>query len=81
MTNRSLRIVLLLLWFELGVTLILLPWSDYWDVNYFLFQYPSSALILKNSFLRGMISGLGVMNIMFALEAFRRRTPTVVARS
>jgi hypothetical protein len=81
MTNRILRIVLLLLWFELGVTLILLPWSDYWDVNYFLFQYPSSALILKNSFLRGMISGLGVMNIMFALEAFRRRTPTVVAGS
>jgi hypothetical protein len=81
MTNRILRIVLLLLWFELGVTLILLPWSDYWDVNYFLFQYPSSALILKNSFLRGMISGLGVMNIMFALEAFRRRTPTFVARS
>jgi hypothetical protein len=78
MTNRILRVVLLLLWFELGVTLILLPWSDYWDVNYFLYQYPSLALLLKNSYLRGMISGLGVMNIMFALEAFRRRTPIVV---
>ena len=81
MTNRILRMVWLLLWFELGITLILLPWSDYWDVNYFLFQYPSLALILKNSYLRGMISGLGVINIMFALEAFRSRTPTVVARS
>ena len=47
MTNRILRIVLLLLWFELGVTLILLPWSDYWDVNYFLFQYPSLGLDFK----------------------------------
>jgi hypothetical protein len=37
--------------------------------------------LLKNSYLRGMISGLGVMNIMFALEAFRRRTPIVVTRS
>ena len=81
MTNRILRVVLLLLWFELGVTLILLPWSDYWDVNYFLYQYPSLALLLKNSFLRGMISGLGVMNIMFALEAFRSRTPIIVTRS
>ena len=81
MTNRILRMVWLLLWFELGVTLILLPWSDYWDVNYFLFQYPSLALILKNSYLRGMISGLGVVNVMFALEAFRGRTPAVVARS
>ena len=81
MTNRILRMVWLLLWFELGITLILLPWSDYWDVNYFLFQYPALALILKNSYLRGMISGLGVVNVMFALEAFRSRTPAVVARS
>jgi hypothetical protein len=81
MTNRILRIVLLLLWFELGVVLILLPWSDVWDVNYFLYQYPSLGFFLKNSYLRGMISGLGVINIMFALESFRRRTPTVVARS
>jgi hypothetical protein len=81
MTNRILRIVLLLLWFELGVVLILLPWSDVWDVNYFLYQYPSLGFFLKNSYLRGMISGLGVINIMFSLESFRRRTPTVVARS
>jgi hypothetical protein len=81
MTSRILRIVLLLLWFELGVVLILLPWSDYWDVNYFLYQYPSLGFLLKNSYLRGMISGLGIMNVMFALEAFRGRTPSVVTRA
>jgi hypothetical protein len=79
MTRRVLRVVLLLLWFELGV--VLLPWYDVWDVNYFLYQYPSLAFFLKNSYLRGTISGLGIINIMFALEAFRRRTPVVVARS
>jgi len=81
MTSRILRIVLLLFWFELGVVLILLPWSDVWDVNYFLYQYPSLGFLLKNSYLRGMISGLGVINVMFALEAFRSRTPAVVTRS
>lgn len=81
MTSRILRIVLLLLWFELGIALIVLPWSDYWDVNYFLYQYPFLGLFLKNSYLRGMISGLGVINVMFALEAFRRRMPTVVTRA
>jgi len=81
MTSRILRIVLLLLWFELGVVLILLPWSDYWDVNYFLYQYPSLGFLLKNSYLRGMISGLGIMNVMFALEAFRGRAPSVVTRA
>jgi hypothetical protein len=81
MTSRILRIVLLLLWFELGVVLILLPWSDVWDVNYFLYQYPTLGFFLKNSYLRGMISGLGIMNVIFALEAFRGRTPAVATRT
>jgi hypothetical protein len=81
MTSRILRIVLLLLWFELGVVLILLPWSDVWDGNIFLYQYPLLGFFLKNSYLRGMISGLGIMNVMFALEAFRGRTPAVATRA
>jgi hypothetical protein len=81
MTSRILRVVLLLLWFALGVVLIVLPWSDVWDVNYFLYQYPALGFFLKNSYLRGMISGLGVMDVMFALEAFRGRTPAVVTRA
>jgi hypothetical protein len=81
MTSRILRVVLLLLWLALGVVLILLPWSDLWDVNYFLYQYPMLGFILKNSYLRGMISGLGVMDVMFALESFRGRIPAVVTRA
>ncbi len=79
--TRLLRIVLLLLWLELGLILILVPWSDIWDANYFLYQYPALALFLKNPYLRGVISGLGVMNVLFALESFRRRTSTVVTRT
>ena len=75
------RVVLLLVWFELGVVLILLPWSSVWDINYFLYQYPALGFFIKNSYLRGMISGLGIMNVMFSLEAFRRKNPTVVAGS
>jgi hypothetical protein len=81
MFTRILRVVLLLLWLELGLLLILMPWSEVWDVNYFLYQYPALAIFVKNSFLRGMISGLGVMNVLFALEAFRRRTAAVVTRT
>jgi hypothetical protein len=81
MLIRMLRVVLLLLWLELGLALIMVPWSEYWDGNYFLFQYPALALFVKNPYLRGMISGLGVMNVLFALEAFRRRTSTVVTRT
>jgi hypothetical protein len=81
MFTRILRVVLLLLWLELGLLLILMPWSEVWDVNYFLYQYPALAIFVKSSYLRGMISGLGVMNVLFALEAFRRRTAVVVTRT
>jgi hypothetical protein len=52
-----------------------------WDINYFLYQYPALGLIMKNPYLRGAVSGLGLMNVLFALEAFRRRTSTVVTRT
>jgi hypothetical protein len=79
--TRLLRVVLLLLWLELGLMLILVPWSDMWDINYFLYQYPALGLIMKNPYLRGAVSGLGLMNVLFALEAFRRRTSTVATRT
>jgi hypothetical protein len=74
--NRLLRVILLLIWIELGFVLILVPWSEAWEMNYFLFAYPALGFLLKNPFFRGAISGLGVMNVLLALEAFRRRTPT-----
>jgi hypothetical protein len=81
MMTRLLRVVLLLLWMELGLVLILVPWSEVWQVNYFLYQYPSLGMFAQNPYLRGAISGLGLMNVLFALEAFRRGTSTVVTRT
>jgi len=78
---RLLRVVILLIWLELGLVLILVPWSEIWDVNYFLYQYPALGLFVKNPYLRGAISGLGVMNVFLALEAFRRRTSAVASRT
>ncbi len=69
--SRIARILLLLLWLMLGLALIVLPWSDAWESNYFLYQYPALAFYLKNLYLRGAISGLGFMNILLSLESFR----------
>ena len=79
--NRFLRILIVLVWLELGLVLLLVPWSDFWEINYFLYQYPGFALFVKNTFFRGAVSGLGVMNIFMALEAFRRRTQAVARRT
>lgn len=81
MMSRILRVLLVLLWLALGLALILVPWSDIWDTNYFLYQYPALALVLKNSYLRGAISGLGILNVLLSLEAFRHRAAAVATRT
>jgi len=75
-----LRVPLLLLWIAGGLLLILLPWSNLWDANYYLYQYPTLGLLLKNAYLRGAVSGLGFMNVLLSLEAFRHGT-SVAKRS
>jgi hypothetical protein len=75
-----LRYAVLSVWLIFGLALILAPWSDYWDSNYFLFQYPQLALVVKNAFLRGAVSGLGFMNVVLSLESFRHHTAAVASR-
>ncbi len=79
--SRVLRLLLAFLWLVLGLTLILVPWLDIWEANYFLYLYPTLALFLKNAFLRGAISGLGFVDVMLSIEAFRHGTAAVANRS
>jgi hypothetical protein len=81
MLNRLLRVVMLLFWLELGLVLILVPWSEVWEANYFIYQYPPLGMFVENPFLRGAITGLGVMNVFLAIRAFRRDKSVVVTRA
>jgi len=81
MVNRILRVLIVLLWLELGLILVLVPWSDVWEVNYFLYQYPMLGFIMKSPFLRGAVSGLGLVNVLLALGAFRRGSTSVVTHT
>jgi hypothetical protein len=81
MMSRLLRVVLLLVWLEAGLALILVPWSEVWEINFFVYQYPSLGLFANNPFVRGAISGLGLMNVFLVLDAFRRRGSAVANRS
>jgi hypothetical protein len=79
--GRFSQTLVTLLWIELGILLILVPWSEYWEINSFLYQYPRMGLVVSNAFLRGAISGLGVMNVLLALQSFRRRIPAVADKA
>jgi hypothetical protein len=59
---------------EIGIFLLVFPWTEYWDSNYFLHFAPSLENYWGNSYLRGAISGLGAVNLYIAfLEMFRLR--------
>jgi hypothetical protein len=46
-----------------GVLLIILPWTPEWTDNYLLLSLPELRNIVSNGFFRGIISGLGLLNI------------------
>jgi hypothetical protein len=77
--TRTLRIALLLLWVELGILVLLLPWTEWWSMNYFL-RFNAFATLVQNPYVRGAISGIGVLNVLLALQSFRYRNVPVAAR-
>ena len=61
------RLLLTAFFFEAGLVLLLVPWSAYWDRNYFLQSLPMVATFIANDFVRGAVSGLGVVNLIAGL--------------
>lgn len=57
------RLLLIAFFLEVGFVLIVVPWSAYWDRNYFAQSLPLLHGIITNNFVRGAVSGLGVINV------------------
>ena len=57
------RLVVVAFFFEFGIALLVVPWSSFWDRNYFAAAVPLIHTIIKNNFVRGAVSGLGVINL------------------
>lgn len=47
--------------------LVITPWSRFWDRNYFTALWPSLALVMSNDFVKGAVSGIGVISVLAAL--------------
>ena len=62
----------------MGLLLIVLPWSAFWERNYFASSWPLLRLLVTNNFVRGDISGLGVVNLV---TGFAELVPMFVVRA
>ena len=45
----------------------MLPWSSFWSRNYFVEHWPALRPWLVNDFVRGGVTGLGVVNFVAGL--------------
>ena len=57
------RLLLVTFFLEVGFVLIVAPWSSFWDRNYFAESLPLVDAIITNNYVRGAVSGLGVINV------------------
>ncbi len=59
---------------EIGLFLLIFPWTEYWDVNYFSGFLPQFRDYWNNMYVRGAVSGLGAANLYISfVEIFRLR--------
>ena len=59
---------------ELGLFLLIFPWTDGWDSNFFSSLIPEWHRYWDSSYVRGAVSGLGVINLYICfVEAVRLR--------
>jgi len=58
------RLLLTAFFFEAGLVLLIVPWSVYWERNYFVQTLPLLEALITNDFVRGAVSGLGLVNLV-----------------
>ena len=67
-------LVYILICFEVGIMLLILPWTRYWDDNFFLYfisgklNSPGFFSVFTSGWMRGAVTGLGVINILAGLR-------------
>lgn len=71
-TELYLRVLLRM---YIGLAICYAPWSQlFWDQNPLFVQFPTLAIYAANGAVRGIISGLGLLNIWIAIQdAIRHR--------
>jgi hypothetical protein len=74
MSAKITVIVYILICFEVGILLVFLPWTHYWEDNVFLYfitgklNAPWIPTFLTSGYVKGAISGLGLLNIFAGLR-------------
>ncbi len=62
------RVIYIAYFLEVGLLLVLVPWTAFWERNYFAIALPVFQEVLRNNFMRGAVSGLGLVNLLMGFN-------------
>lgn len=77
--HRISMVVFVVFCIELGLFIAVLPWISVWNQNSFVLTHPGLRDFLGNNFVRGAISGLGILDLWIGIwEAVHYRDPVAI---
>ena len=79
--GRLLSVASIFFCFEIGLFLVIIPWSELWEGNYFLNYVPAFRPVVLHTFSRAGVTALGGIDILIGLSELRNflrslRAPT-----
>ena len=66
---------------EAGLVLLVVPWTQFWERNYFVEAGAASSVVLQDHFVRGAISGVGIVCLACAFLELRALAQAARARA
>ncbi len=70
--HRLLAVAFILFCFEIGLFLVFVPWSQLWEHNVLLAYSMHLRGLLLNNFVRGAVSGLGLVDLALGFSELGR---------
>ena len=75
-SNRLFLVIRVIFWIELGMWLVVVPWTKAWTDSDLLLRWPGLRALLQQGFARGATSGLGLLDIWIGIwDAVHYRDP------
>jgi len=69
--GRLISIVSIFFCFEIGLFLVIIPWSELWEGNYLLNYVPALRPIVLHTFFRAGVTALGGIDILIGISELR----------
>ena len=70
--QRIVTLLYILVTFQIGVILVRIPWKSAWTENSLLGAYPAVQHWIGSYFVRGAVTGLGLLNLWIGVRETRR---------